>query len=141
MLNNKGWGLSTLVMCLAVILFFLLMSFIYATSFNKKIDEGNNDNIEIEEPIIDYNYYKELEKNMDKAAIKYINNSVLNIENNEMIMVSARNFIDFGYLENFVDSITKNECSGYSIIKNENKGYKVSSYINCDNYKTEGYGD
>ena len=141
MLNNKGWGLSTLVICLAVILFFLLISFVSAINFNNKIESENKNETNSGDQIIDNEYYINLEKNMDQAAIKYINSNISDFENNETIMISAKRFIEYGYLENMIDLISKNECNGYSIIKNYNGTYKVTSYINCDNYKTDGYGD
>lgn len=141
MLNNKGWGLSTLVICLAVILFFLLISFVSAINFNNKIESENKNETNSGDRIIDNEYYINLEKNMDQAAIKYINSNISDFENNETIMISAKRFIEYGYLENMIDLISKNECNGYSIIKNYNGTYKVTSYINCDNYKTDGYGD
>lgn len=135
-LNNKGWGLTTLIMCLGIILFFLLISVFYAGSFKNKIDNEAEKNNEV-----DNNYYIELENKVDNAAVKYINENHIFINNGEMIVLKIEKFQELGYLENIVDYISNKPCNGYSTIKNENETYVVSSYISCDNYKTEGYSN
>ena len=52
-LDNKGWGLSTLLICFCIILFFLIISVYYAHTFSTKIDNEQNESEELNN-----NYYK-----------------------------------------------------------------------------------
>ena len=92
-LDNKGWGLSTLLICFCIILFFLIISVYYAHTFS----------------------------------------------NGSTTLLGLSELKQLGFTENIIDKVTKNECSGYVIIKNINNVMDINSYLKCDNYITEGY--
>ena len=135
-LNNKGWGLSTLLICFCIILIFLVISVYYAYRFSEKIDKDiepdNSDNIVID-------YYKNLENNINSAILNYINNGQIIVNNGSTMMLGLTDLRELGFTENIIDKVTRNECSGYVIIKNINNVMDINSYLKCDNYITEGY--
>ena len=92
-LNNKGWGLSTLLICFCIILIFLVISVYYAYRFSEKIDKDiepdNSDNIVID-------YYKNLENNINSAILNsapYNNYTVKNIINNATDEIKTYNYL------------------------------------------------
>ena len=133
-LDNKGWGLSTLLICFFIILFFLIISVYYAHTFSTKIDNEQNESEELNN-----NYYKELESNINFIVNDYINSGKIVVNNGSTTLLGLSELKQLGFTENIIDEVTKNECSGYVIIKNINNVMDINSYLKCDNYITEGY--
>ena len=109
-LNNKGWGLNTLLIISACLFLFLLIAayYIYVLygSFNKN------------------NYYKGLEEKLVDSAKKY----------NSKSKISYNKLKELGYINNLKDE-NNNECDGYVLYDNNT----YTAYINCENYITDGY--
>ena len=133
-LDNKGWGLSTLLIYFFIILFFLIISVYYAHTFSTKIDNEQNESEELNN-----NYYKELESNINFIVNDYINSGKIVVNNGSTTLLGLSELKQLGFTENIIDEVTKNECSGYVIIKNINNVMDINSYLKCDNYITEGY--
>jgi hypothetical protein len=142
-LNNKGWGLATMLVCVAIILVFLLIAAFYTIRFNKYMGDNKafEDNNTIENDLITPYYVEQITK-ITSAADKYIVDKNITLINGRDEKIYIMNLITDGYLEQIKDYKTDNDCDGYviaSIDANSIKNIKV--YLKCDNYVSNGYGD
>ena len=151
-MNNKGWGLSTLIGFLAIFgVFLLISSILYNKNFSdiNDIDEEETEEktkTEVEEAVqeeeesskenITYDDYQKLETVLKDSAEKYIKNKKISSEYKTIITyndIKGENLIN-----EFVDPKTKESCNGYVI--NDNNDLKP--YIRCTgNYQTENYNE
>jgi hypothetical protein len=142
-LNNKGWGLGTMLICVAVILIFLIIAAFYTIRFNKIMGDntGFEDTSTVEDNIITPYYVEQITK-MTNAADNYINdnNIKLTMDTKERIYLSI--LVNNGYLEAIKDYKTDNSCDGYVVAYLDADNIKnISAYLKCDNYVSNGYGE
>ena len=129
-MNNKGWGLSTLIGFLAIFGVFLLISSIL---YNKNFSDIND----IDEEEKEEKTKTEVEEAVLKdSAEKYIKNKKISSEYKTIITyndIKGENLIN-----EFVDPKTKESCNGYVIYDNND----LKPYIRCTgNYQTENYNE
>ncbi len=125
-MNNKGWGLSDMLVLCAILVFALLVAVIvYYNTFGDSFIE--------DKPTISASDYAGLELKAENAAYSYVNDNSLTTE--DTIKVSISKLIDEGYLEKLNDS-NNVRCTGYVLYD----GKDYNAYIKCgSNYKTSGY--
>ena len=169
-LNNKGWSLNTLLICMAIILSFLLISVLYVyklsneftsnlTGVNNSTNYSNNNSSEISDSINNNN------NTLDTKESNSSNNDSSQLDNNQTDNSSTTNakdkyymtkesqlqagtirylkenaIINKKYIQAIKDERTNNACDGYSVASFKDNDYNVKSYIDCDSYSTEGYG-
>ena len=140
-MDNKGWGLNTMLFMVCIILVALLLATFYAIRLNSYLGNENNESEETVKKIVDDSYYINKTNDITIAAQKYIKE--YNIElTNEETKIYLSYLISYGYINNIYDKISNKPCSGYAKAYLNTDGIEiVKSYIKCDNYKTNGYGE
>ena len=151
-MNNKGWGLSTLIGFLAIFgVFLLISSILYNKNFSdiNDIDEEETEEktkTEVEEAVqeeeesskenITYDDYQKLETVLKDSAEKYIKNKKISSEYKTII--TYNDIKDENLINEFVDPKTKEIFNGYVIYDNN----YLKPYIRCTgNYQTENYNE
>ena len=138
-LDNKGWGLSTMIVYSSIIIFFLLI----ATYFVIVLYHGLSEDLKQETnqaQIIDkknqaiYNSY--LVKMNTAAETYFLNQS----PNQEQAMITLKVLIEENYLDNIYDPIDNKLCSGYSHKQTIAEEIVITSYLKCSNYISRNYG-
>ena len=83
--------------------------------------------------------YKEQEKRLEEAGLKYIQNKYIS-ENESEIKITKQELINSNYIEEIYDINDKTKiCNAYVIINNINTIPVAKGYISCDKYETENY--
>ena len=139
-LNNKGWGLTYLIVAGCVILLILIITSIRINSFikeNKKNHKADNsDSSEVR----DYDYssfYITLEETLVKAGRSYSSYHETLINNTEVYtLVTYDTLKEEGFISSLSDPAGNGSCDGYVLIYND---YTVKGFIECEKYKTEDY--
>ena len=125
--NNKG---LTLVELLAVIVIIGILSSLAVTAISKLLDRSTE------------NYYKDQEDNIALAAQTYTNDNrnLLPFKTGTTAEIGLQKLIDAGYIKTIKDKSGKKCISGcVKITKNSKEDYTYKTYLECDDYKTEGY--
>lgn len=79
--------------------------------------------------------YKEIEKRLEEAALKYATDNYIE---GDSIKIDKNTLVNASLIGEVYDLENKSEvCDGYVVIDIVENTAK--SYINCENYKTEGY--
>lgn len=145
MLNNRGWGMRDMIIYLCILILFLLFA---SYSVNTLYENMGNNNVadkddlpEKNEQDVDLQYYRDLEYELISATFNYLANyyadSSIVLHNTT---INVQELMDHEFIDDLYDQFGNNVCEGYSIVNRNEKGaFVVSSYINCSNYKTEGY--
>lgn len=124
MKNKNGF---TLVELLVVISIILILGLIVTLKIIKTIE---NNKLKI---------YKEQEKRLEEAGLKYIQNKYIS-ENESEIKITKQELINSNYIEEIYDINDKTKiCNAYVIINNINTIPVAKGYISCDKYETENY--
>lgn len=140
-IDNKGWGLNTLLIMICIIVVFLLIATYFAIRLNSFMGNQNNKSEEKVQKVINQSYYINKSNDMTDAAQKYIYDNDIKLTNN-VLKISMSTLVAHNYMNAIKDSVTGNTCLGYSIAYyNENNIKIIKSYIKCDNYESKGYGE
>ena len=124
MKNKNGF---TLVELLVVISIILILGLIVTPKIIKTIE---NNKLKI---------YKEQEKRLEEAGLKYIQNKYIS-ENESEIKITKQELINSNYIEEIYDINDKTKiCNAYVIINNINTIPVAKVYISCYKYETENY--
>ncbi len=139
-MNNKGWGLSTLIICIVIIIIALLTATFFTIRLNNMLGKENNKTEKILNDKVEVNYYINKKINIKAAADKYINDFGIELTTTP-IKIELKELISHKYINDVLDYETNNKCDGYAIAYLNNVDIKmIDSYIKCDKYKSEGYG-
>ena len=156
-LNNHGWGLKAeiiylviLLSCLLVAIFFIHVLYSDLEKSNQKHDVETNNAVDTnpqnsnqeestqESEEINYDYYYDLEDNLNEATKLYLENQEYK-GNDIYFTINSETLINSGYLENLKDQ-KNNICTGYSSVETSiDDTYTIDSYIKCTDYTTNGY--
>ena len=80
--------------------------------------------------------YKEQEKRLEEAAIKYANEGEL-YTTEDTVRLTKEELIKSGYIDEITDIADKSKvCEGYVIINNINTSPTAKAYITCSKYTT-----
>ena len=169
-LNNKGWSLNTLLICIVVLLLFLMLSIFNAyklssrfsndfqqnnntnsaTDINNSSNSNNNDSINDDSNngssdtnISDTNtptYYATKESQLAAATIRYLRENAITIAEDEKIVIRIADVIKDKFIQSIKDEKTNNVCEAYSVVGYKDDDYQVIPYISCDSYVTTNYG-
>ena len=116
-LNNKGWGLTQMLIMNAILIFLLLVVSYYIYVFYNRL--GTDDASE----------YYNLEIKLKSAALLYSKNN-----NSKSGKVSLNTLRQLGYIDNFNDA-NNIECNGYVIYNDD----QYLSYIRCKDFVSNNY--
>ena len=116
-LNNKGWGLTQMLIMTAVLFFLLLLVSYYIYIFYNSLDERGGTK------------YFVLESTLKSAAVLYSKNI-----NSSSGRVSLTTLKSLGYIDYFQDD-NGNDCNGYVIYNDD----RYDSYIRCNNFVSQSY--
>ena len=140
-IDNKGWGLNTMLIMVCVIIVFLFIATYFAIRLNSMLGNENNESEKNVQRIVDQSYYISKANNMTEAAEKYIIDNEIKLSSNPL-RISMAILVNNGYMNLIKDSITNNNCRAYSECYIDSNDIKIiKSYIKCDNYESKGYGD
>ena len=140
-IDNKGWGLNTLILMICVIVVFLFIATYFAIRYNSMMGKQNNKSEEQVQKVIDQTYYINKENNMTSAAEKYIFDNDIKLSDFKL-KISLATLISNNYMDNVVDPQTQRNCSGYTLAYiNESNIKIIKSFIKCQNYESKGYGE
>lgn len=133
-LDNKGWGLTQMLVCCGILVLFLVISIVMINRLMNPKAKNLSKNIAYSLKNSD------IENNVEKASLRYFNDYYKQNINWENITITIENLKYRNYLtEN--DLKTENtKCGGYALImKNEQEKITAKAYIDCKNYVTTGY--
>lgn len=137
-MNNKGWGMSTLIGFLVVFGIFLL---IVTMLYNKNFSHMNDTEIDIteeesEENLVNDSEYIDLENLLKESAKEYITGKKLTDKYGTIITVAE--IKKAGYLDDFIDVRNEITCHGYAIYNEDD----IEPFIRCGkDYQTPDYDD
>lgn len=136
-LDNKGWGLATMLLCVGAILIFLLIAVFFSLRLNAMIEQ----NIIKNEDKIDYKYfYLDKINDITVATNNYLEDEEIELIHNSYVRVDLDTLVYLNYMRKVYDPISDEECSAYSISTlDENNIKDIKVFIKCDNYESEGY--
>lgn len=138
-LDNKGWSLPELLIGIAIIIVFLLISVFYSLRFNRMLEKNSSNNMSLSEEINE-DYYRLKTNDIMDAAYKYINKEDVELEQGSYTRISLATLISKGYIGKIYDSKTKNACIGYALASVDvSKITDIKAYLKCDNYVSKGY--
>lgn len=125
-LNNKGWGLQTMMIFVLILMICLV---VIAAMINNTFKDvtGNSS----------YNYAI-LEDKLKDASKKYIEKNNISINEGNNYTITVNKLQKAGYLKELKDNEIK--CTGYTIIEKNKDKLTYKPYIRCgSNYKTKNY--
>ena len=133
-LNNKGWGITELLISGAIILFLLLLSAYYIHRLYKTIDKplvsASSETVLFD----NVDYYNDYERDFSSAASRYVNYNNIYLPSTGYTIYMSE-LVNEGYIDRLYERKDHTKCDGYVFIKNGN----YNPYIRCSNYVTEGY--
>ena len=139
--TSNGWGLSTLLLMIGVILIALLTATFFTIRINNLLGKQNNESEAKLQRAVNETYYIGKMNELTLAANKYIDDYKLDLTYGE-IKIDLNELVKTKYLSTIKDSVTGSKCEGYVEAFINNNGIKqVNSYIKCDSYTTPNYRD
>lgn len=136
-LNNRGWGLQAMMICVLVLMIALVIIAVLVKQLGatlgiekKPIDKAPN---EIQES------YKDLENKAIIGAKKYHDKYYSDMQDKEKVTVTLKSLSNYNMIDDIFDLKDNQKCSGYVVFTLENKEVLYYAYLNCSNYMTKGY--
>ena len=140
-IDNKGWGLNTMIIMVAVILIALLLATFFSIRLNSQLNKENNESENQLQETLNNSYYSTRINNMIIATNKYINKNDISLTSTPVV-ISLKTLVSENYMSPIMDGVTNNACVGYSRAYLNDSGIKeIKAYLKCDNYISEGYGE
>lgn len=126
-LNKNGWSLKEMLLLSGILGLFLLVAIYYISALYDNFDKE-----------VKVTNYAELEKNLEKQALIYLNDYYDEILTNDNITIT-RNVLRSYNLDIILEDNEGKSCSGYVTANKTHGKIYTKSYIKCNNYMTEGY--
>lgn len=141
-LNNRGWGLGALIAGIGVFALSLLIIAILVHNGAQVLEPSYNGNNDLNSEYNNYDYTT-LEDKVSYAADMYVSKKYNeNVEEDTLVTVTLKKLQKEDFLDNIYDlKDTHKKCSGYVTFYKKNNKYYYEPYINCKNYKTNGYNE
>ena len=140
-IDNKGWGLNTLLLMICVIIAALLTATFFAIRMNSLLGKENNEDENKLQNVINTTYYINKENSLKSATEKYIKDMEISLTTSPL-RFDVNTLISYSYIETIRDNTSNNRCGAYSVAYINSVGNQViNAYIKCDNYTTKGYGE
>lgn len=131
MKSKNGWGFMEMIMLLGILAFFFLLAIIMIVKFYSEVDiDLSNDSSITKEKT-----YYELEKTLEQAANRYLDDKYENISDLNTITISKTKLENMRY----IDNIDFRGCKGYVLSNIINGEFNSDAYLSCDGYKTIGF--
>jgi hypothetical protein len=125
-MNNKGWGLQTMLILSAVLIVALFIAALIVVTNVRILLPNKSDEY--------MSQYKLYESRLEEEAKEYIADN--NIDTSKTIYVSYKTLLNNKYVEKLVDPYSNLQCNGYVSVKNND----YNPYLKCGlNYRTRGY--
>ena len=125
-MNNRGWGLSEMIILSCILVGFLLLVVVLVNQLYSGVEQMEFENNE------KYGYsYKDIEQNLKDAAKRYYR------KNNTLVMITSEELLNEEYITiSKLTPIDGEPCIGYvNVVDNKN----FEAYISCEDYETAGY--
>lgn len=141
-LNNRGWGLGALIAGIGVFALSLLIIAILVHNGAQVLEPTYNGNNDLKSEYNNYDYTT-LEDKVSYAADMYVSKKYSdNVEEDTLVTVTLKKLQKEDFIDNIYDlKDTHKKCSGYVTFYKKNGKYNYEPYINCKNYKTNGYNE
>lgn len=143
-IDNKGWGLNTLILMIGVVLIALLLITFFSIQLNSLIGKNNNKTEQKLENTLNKvmkEYYVNRSNQLVTATEKYLNDEEIEITSTKT-KVTLETLKLYDYISDITDYETGNKCRGYTLsYKDASNITMIDAYLKCDNYETKGYGD
>lgn len=140
-LNNQGWSLNTLMVCISIFCIALLVSTFYVYRLGTKLRD--NKLLSPSQPHIEkvpYKYQDDMQS-LSAATSVYLQEKNIEIQNNEKLIIDMQDLVSANLMTPIKDSEYQVECNGYTLITSSNNNVNIKPYLNCESYTTEGYGE
>jgi len=141
-LNNKGWGLTYLIVAGCIIILVLIITSIKINNLIKESKNSSDSNQSEKTNNNDYDFssfYTSLEESLIKAGQSYsLYHSTLIENSGNYTLVTFDTLKSEGYIDNLPDPSGGKSCDGYILIYSD---YSIKSFIECEKYKTEQYDE
>jgi hypothetical protein len=125
-MNNKGWGLQTMLILSSVLIIALFVSVLIVITNVRILMPNNNEEF--------LSQYKLYESKLEEFAKEYVADT--NPDTRKDINVTYKTLLDNKYVEKLIDPYNNLECNGYVIVRNN----EYKPYLKCGlNYRTSGY--
>ncbi len=136
---SKGWGLSTLLLMIGVIIIALLTATFFSIRMNSLIGRNNNSSETKLQKVVNETYYIGKTNDMTLAADEYISDYNIDLSYG-IIRISLSTLVANDYISSVKDSIDNSTCNGYSEAYINQDGIKqINSYLKCENYTSPNY--
>lgn len=138
-LNNRGWGLQAMLLCVLVLMIALVIVAILVNQLGKVlgIETNTKEPIPTETKLT----YTDLENRAVEGAKKYQDKYYSDILDGEKITVTLKTLRNQDMIEDILDIKSQEKCTGYVIFTLQNEKTDYYPYLKCDNYTTKGYLD
>ena len=140
-LNNKGWGLSELLIGIAIIIAFLLIAVFFSLRLNSMLNDISNNDNNKDKTYVDDSYYVNKISDMVIATDNYLKDNNLELEIGSYIKVDLASLIQLNYIKEDIKDYKSNiPCKGYTMSTKDSNGIvDIKGFLSCDNYVTKGY--
>lgn len=147
-LNNRGWGLGSIIAGIGVFALALLIVVVLVHNGVQELEPGYDQNSDLNGEYDEGNKeqqdydYSALENKVINAAREYANQKYNdNFDEDTLVTVTLKKLEK----ENLLDSIydlkdKRKKCSGYISFSKKNNKFDFQPFLKCGkNYETEGY--
>lgn len=133
-LNNHGFSLKEMLLCMAVLLIALFMATFFSMQLMGEFGAS------FKETLTGKVTYATVERNVKNAATQYIETYYDKEIGRGTITVLASNLIENGLLKKKDMTTTeKDTCSGYALVRKNGDTLDVKPYITCKDYTTKDF--
>ena len=137
--RSNGWGLSTLLLMMCVIIIALLTATLFSMRMNALLGKNNNESEVKVEKAVNETYYITKMNELTLAANRYLDKYNFDLSEGT-IRIYIGTLIAEKYITPIKDVKTNTECSAYAeAYLNPDKIRQIDSYIKCDSYTTPNY--
>lgn len=138
-LNNRGWGLQAMLLCVLVLMIALVIVAILVNQLGKVL--GIETNTKEPTPTETKLTYTDLENKSIEGAKKYQDKYYRDMLDREKITVTLKTLKNQNMVEDILDIKDQTTCTGYVIFTLQNDKIDYFPYLKCSNYTTKGYLD
>lgn len=136
-LNNRGWGLQAMLLCVLVLMIALVIVAVLVNQLGKTlgIQTKPNNPTQTETKVT----YTDLENRAIEGAKKYHDKYYSDMLDREKITVTLKTLKNQKMLDDVLDIKDKEICTGYVLFTLQDKEVTYQAYLKCSNYTTKGY--
>lgn len=138
-LNNRGWGLQSMLLCVLVLMIALIIVAILVNQLGRvlEIETNTKEPTSTETKLT----YTDLENKAVEGAEKYHDKYYSDMQEKEKITVTLKTLKNHNMIDSIVDIKDNENCTGYVIFTLQDEKIDYYPYLKCNNYMTKGYLD